>query len=509
VSDSAGELTLRLAAPGDESVLLAWANDPAVREASFNSDPIDAATHSRWYAERLASPDTAFFIGERDGQRVGYARVERWSADAGEIAASVDAPLRGQGFGARLIALAAEHGAAELGVGRVIAHVKGDNEASLNAFLAAGFARLDAGRGGEAIPLAWPSPVLVPHSRPWVGEQEAQAAATAVRSRTLAQGPRNAELETHWCELTGNAEAAAVASGVGGLRLALHALGVGAGDEVLMPAYSCVALLNAALVLGATPVLVDAIGGEWTLDPDDAASRAGPRTKAVIAVNLFGMPARIGDLRSLGVPIVEDCAHGIGGRTDAGPFGAGGDLGVASFYATKMHGAGEGGIVAARDPELIERVRAARDYGDRPPNAQHLNDKMSDVEAAIAVVQLRRMDEALRLRAERAARYDAALAVLADDGLVELPARDSGRTWYRYAVWLPQHESGAVCEWMSARGIRVEQPVWDLSACEYWADGLPATRDAFDHVVSLPLYPDLSDAEQDAVTERFDECLRG
>jgi RimJ/RimL family protein N-acetyltransferase len=135
VSNPDGELILRLAGPGDESVLLDWANDSEVRDASFNSDPIDPATHARWYAERLASPDTAFFIGERGGQRVGYARVERWSADAGEIAASVDAPLRGQGLGARLIAMAAERGAAELGVGRVIAHVKGDNEASLNAFL--------------------------------------------------------------------------------------------------------------------------------------------------------------------------------------------------------------------------------------------------------------------------------------------------------------------------------------------------------------------------------------
>jgi perosamine synthetase len=341
-----------------------------------------------------------------------------------------------------------------------------------------------------------------------VGEQEAEAAAAAVRSRTLAQGPRNAELEAYWCELTGNTEAAAVASGVGGLRLALHALGVGAGDEVLMPAYSCVALLNAALVLGATPVLADVIPGEWTLDPHDAARRAGPNTKALIAVNLFGMPARIGDLRGLGVPIVEDCAHGIGGRTDAGPFGAGGDLGIASFYATKMHAAGEGGIVASRGPELIERVRAARDYGDRPPDAQHLNDKMSDIEAAIAVVQLKRMGKALALRAERAARYDEALGGLAADGLVELPARDTGRTWYRYAVRLAGRESSEVCEWMSARGIRMEQPVWDLSAYPHWVDDLPVTRDAFDHVVSLPLYPDLSNAEQDAVTGRFDECLR-
>ena len=205
---------------------------------------------------KLHSPDTAFFIAERDGSRVGYARVDRWGPDTGEIAVSVDAPARGQGFGTRLITLAARLGAEHLGVARVVARVRGSNEASVRAFVSAGFVRQG---GGDDVTLVWPGGPVVPHSRPFVGASEADAAAAVVRSRALAGGRIAAEVESDGATLTGTAAAACVASGVGALRLSLWALGVGEGDEVIMPAYSCVALLNAALVVGAKPVLADVL----------------------------------------------------------------------------------------------------------------------------------------------------------------------------------------------------------------------------------------------------------
>ena len=155
-----------------------------------------------------------------------------------------------------------------------------------------------------------------------------------------------------------------------------------------MPAYSCVALLNAALVVGARPVLADVLPGRWTLDPDDAAARMTTRTRAVIAVNLFGMPGAAGRAalaRRAG-------RRGLRARhrraTAAGPFGGGADVSIASFYATKMIAGGEGGMIASGDASLVERARAARDYGDQLPGAQNLNDKMTDVEAAIVREQL-------------------------------------------------------------------------------------------------------------------------
>jgi perosamine synthetase len=497
----ATRIILRDALPEDEPTLLGWANDPEVRRASFNPDRIDATTHAGWYRGKLESADTAFFIGECDGRPVGYARVDRWSADVGEIAASIDASQRRQGLGRRLISLAAERGANQLGVRHIVARVKRENASSVRAFESAGFNRITG--DGDYFTLVWPDRVFISHSRPFVGEAEAGAAAAVVRSRALAHGAIAGEVEADWCRRTGAAAAACVASGVGALRLGLWSLGVGPGDEVVVPAYSCVALLNAALVLGAKPVLADVLAGEWTLDPTDAASRITERTRAIIAVNLFGMPSRLAELREFGIPVVEDCAHGIGGVTDAGLFGGGGDVSIGSFYATKMIAGGEGGILAARDEELVERARAARDYGDQPPGPQKLNDKMTDVEAAIVREQLRRLPQMLSMRAERAGRYEQLLAPLAEAGLVELPVDAPGRIWYRYAALLTSGSGVEASERMAAHGVRAEQPVWDLRGGDCWAEGLEDSAKAFEQIVSLPLYPDLSEREQDYVAETF------
>ncbi len=347
----------------------------------------------------------------------------------------------------------------------------------------------------------------IPHSRPWLGDAEAEAAAEVVRSGRLALGPRGAELERRWCELTGTAAAACVGSGLAGLRLGLLALGVGPGDEVVVPAYSCVALLNAALALGADPVLADVLVDDWTLDPASVADAIGPRTRAIVAVNLFGAPARLATLAQLGVPVLEDCAHGIGGTTDAGPFGGGGAVSIGSFYPTKLIAGGEGGIVATHDPELLDRVRAARDYGDRLPSGLHLNDKMTDVEAAIVCCQLDRLDEIVARRASRAAAYDEALGGLEAAGRVVLPRSGAGRLWYRYAVRLTSGSAEDVCSRLAELGVRAEQPVWDLRAAPQWRPGLHATAEAFDSVVSLPLYPDLASDEQERVCAALEEVL--
>lgn len=347
----------------------------------------------------------------------------------------------------------------------------------------------------------------VPHSKPSFGQAEWEAARSVLASGHLTQGPFVQQLEAAWCRHTMTQFAACTGSGLGALRLSLFALGVGAGDDVIVPAYSCVALLNAVLALGGTPVLADVTRDEWTIAVTDARRRLTHRTKAIVAVHLFGMPADLPALLSLGVPIIEDCAHGIGGRCGGKPFGASGTLTIASFYATKLLAGGEGGIVAGQDRVLIERVRRARDYSDQEASGVHLNDKMTEIEAALVSAQLARLPELLDRRAERAARYHAALAPLAEAGLVALPSETPGRIWYRYAVHLLDHDAQAVCRWMAAHGVRAEQPVWDLRTSRFWSPELTATADAFDRLVSLPLYPDLTADQQDRVVEALTQCL--
>jgi dTDP-4-amino-4,6-dideoxygalactose transaminase len=341
-----------------------------------------------------------------------------------------------------------------------------------------------------------------------VKNEDFAAVERVLQSGMLAQGPVAPEFEARWCELTGMTAAVATASGLGALRLSLLALGIGEGDEVIVPAYSCVALLNAPLALGAVPVLADVEHERLTLSPEDAHRRVTTRTRAIVAVDLFGMPAPLAELSLLELPVIEDCAHGIGGQTDRGPFGGGTEVSMSSFYATKMIGAGEGGILATRDPEVARRARAARDYGDQIPDWRHLNDKMSELEAALANEQLKRLDEILRLREERALRYSAALEGLREQELLDLPPSAAGRIWYRYVVRLRRHDAKDIVARARRLGVRFEQPVWDLRASSFWDERLRASADAFDRLVSLPIYPDLDTREQERVIDVLTRVLR-
>jgi perosamine synthetase len=348
---------------------------------------------------------------------------------------------------------------------------------------------------------------VIQHSKPFIGKEEVDAAASVIASRQLAQGPMVERLEHEWCRLTKRQHAAAVGSGLGALRLALLSLGVSTGDEVIVPAYSCVALLNAVLAVGAQPVLADVERDCWTLDVADVKKRSHKRVKAVIAVHLFGGPCDIAELRKLDVPVIEDCAHALNEAGVDRPFGSLGMLNIGSFYATKLVAGGEGGIVASDHAGLVDRVVKARNYGDQEADALHLNDKMTDIEAAIVCAQLGKIDQILSLRQLRANRYSQLLADLTANGRIVLPQSSPRRVWYRYAVRLTGHLAPQITDWMARRQIHVDQPVWDLRSSKFWNDDTPISSLAFDRVISLPIYPDLTDAQQDIICNSLSECL--
>lgn len=349
---------------------------------------------------------------------------------------------------------------------------------------------------------------LIPHSRvSWEPGDDA-AVAAVVRSGHIAHGAVADAVESKWCERTRVAAAACVGSGTGALRLALHALGVKPGDEVIVPAYSCVALVNAPLALGATPVLADVERDNWTLSADDAVRCAGNRTKAIVAIHMFGLGAELRALSELGIPVIEDCAHGVGGEADGAPFGGGGTAAISSFYATKLVGAGEGGIVGSRDADLVDRVRSARDNGDLPPSGRHLNDHFTDLGAVLALRQLDRLDRTLKTRALLADRYDELIEPLVQQGLVVPPSRADGRVWYRYVVRLTLHDAEEVCRHAATHGVFIKRPAGiEVPDNPYESRPLENTRLAERSLVSLPLYPGLSDRDQERVVATLSSCL--
>lgn len=349
---------------------------------------------------------------------------------------------------------------------------------------------------------------IIPHNRLTFGESECTAVASAVRSGQWAQGPRVLELETELARVAGVKYAICVGSGLGALRLALGALQVRAGDPIAVPAYSCVALANAALSWGARVIPLEVEPHTWTVDSEKF--KAGdelPATRAAIVVNTFGAPACLKAIQARGIPVVEDCAHAFGVATEGVALGARGDIGVLSFYATKLIGGGEGGAVLTNSAEIAQYVGVARDYSDQPPDGHRLNDKMNDLEASLVLAQLRRLREMIGLRQKIAARYLEAFSAADLSGVCRLPEFSSQRVWYRFVVEMICTPASNVVQDLARWGVQAALPVTDWRPPN--SPLCPVADRAYSKLVSLPAYPSLTDQEQQAVIESFLKVCEG
>lgn len=342
----------------------------------------------------------------------------------------------------------------------------------------------------------------IPHNRLTFGESECDAVLRSVRSGQWAQGPEVRELEATLARMGKVQHAVCVASGLAALRLALGALGIREGDKVLVPAYSCVALANAALSWGAAPVPVDVDAVNWNLEPKQCLQQAAnSRPRAVISVNTFGAPAPVGEMMSSEVPLIEDCAHAFGLQVGGQTLGSRTQAAIISFYATKLIGGGEGGAVLTNSQEIADFVRLARDYGDQPADGHRMNDKMNDLEAALVRAQLDRLPGMIAARESIAHRYLELLSGSMSDRVFRLPARTDPRVWYRFAVEMLTTPAETMISGLQYLGIHAASPVTDWRPAE--SPAAPVADRAYGRLVSLPLYPTLTRQEQDAVAGAF------
>ena len=306
----------------------------------------------------------------------------------------------------------------------------------------------------------------IPLAKPEIGPAEREAALRVLAGTTLACGPEIAAFEGEFAKYTESKGAVAMNSGTSGLIAALAALGVGSGDEVLIPAFTFVATANAVLHRGAQPVLVDVDPVTMSITPETLVDSMGPQTRAVIVVHLFGRPVSMDAVVALArqhdCAVIEDACEALGARWGDRSVGSSGDAGVFGFYPNKPMTTGEGGMLVADDPEVLSRCRALANQGrdgevwveQAMPGYSF---RMNEIAAAIGRAQLASMDARLSRLATVAALYQQALEGSAGGsalGLPQLELPGATRSWFTYPVLLPERvDRDAVRSRLVAAGI--------------------------------------------------------
>jgi perosamine synthetase len=363
----------------------------------------------------------------------------------------------------------------------------------------------------------------IPLSRPSTDEAELAAVAKVLESGWMAgQGPYSTELEAGFKRLTGRAHAVAVNNCTAGLHLALAGLGVGPGDEVLVADYSFPASGHAVLFCGASPVFVDVCEDTGTIDPKLVEEAITPRTKGILAVDALGIPADWNELQEIadrhGLFLVEDAACSAGALYAGRPCGSFGTVSVFSLHARKGITCGEGGVITTDDEELAARMRAASCFGMASAFSRQsagtlalptfteigYNYKLSDVLAAVAVVQLGKLDAFHARRTALAARYADLLGTVPG---IEAPVvrQDRESAWQTYAVTVTEPlDRDAIAIGLRARGVGSTIGTYAMHLQPVYGPAdrsCPSSQRLFERHLALPMYVGLTDDQQDLVVQ--------
>jgi dTDP-4-amino-4,6-dideoxygalactose transaminase len=353
------------------------------------------------------------------------------------------------------------------------------------------------------------------------------AMAEVCQSGAFVHGPACARFEAAMAEYCGVRHAVGCASGSDALLLSLMVLGVGPGDEVIVPSFTFFATASAVWRLGAKPVFADIRPDTFNLDPADVLYKLTTNTKAIIPVHLFGQCAQMEDIHQIataarGIPIIEDACQAIGADYRGRRAGALGTLGAFSFYPTKnLGGFGDGGLITTDDDELAARLRVLRDHGQQPRYYHHfvgLNSRLDALQAAVLQVKLPLLNSWCEARKRNADRYTTEFARRGIDESIIAPvaAGGCGHVWNQYTVRVADGRRDALQKHLTERkiGSAIYYPVpLHLQKCfaalGYEQGSLPVTEQACREVLSLPVYPELTADEQECVIDAVAEfCQR-
>jgi perosamine synthetase len=356
--------------------------------------------------------------------------------------------------------------------------------------------------------------VTIPYGRPSLDDEDVAAVVRVLRSEWLTTGPAVSEFEAAFAAATGSSEAVAVSSGTAALHAAMHALGVGPGDEVIVPTLTFAASANCVLFTGATPVFADVDPATLLVDPRSVESLVSPRTKAIIAVDYAGQPCDYPALRALAdrhaLALVADACHSLGGSLDGRPVGTLADLSCFSLHPVKHVTTGEGGVVTTADAELAARMRRFRNHGitsDHRERAETgswfyemvelgFNYRITDFQCALGTSQLRKLPRWIAQRQDLALYYDEVFADV--DGIEPLAVHAGvGHAYHLYVVQVDDRDD--LFARLRHDGIGANVHYVPVHLHPYYRERLgtgpglcPVAEAAYERIISLPLFPELS-----------------
>lgn len=366
---------------------------------------------------------------------------------------------------------------------------------------------------------------FLPFSRPALGAEEIAAVTEVLQSGWITTGPKNQALEKAFCDLTGNQHAIAVSSATGGMHVTLMALGIQQGDEVITPSLTWVSTLNMIALLGAEPVMIDVDRDTLLVTPEAIEAAITPRTKAIIPVHYAGAPVDIDAIRAIGerygIPVIEDAAHAAGTRYKGKHVGAEGTA-IFSFHAIKNMTCAEGGLIVTDNDRLAKRIRSLKFHGlgvdafdrqayGRAPQAEVIEPgfkyNLADINAAIALVQLAKLEQLNARRREIAHHY---LQALADTPFLplSLPEWPHHHAWHLLIIRVDEAACGisraGLMEALKARGIGTGLHFRAAHTQKYYRERYPQLRLPnsewnSERLCSLPLFPDMTPEETSRV----------
>lgn len=366
---------------------------------------------------------------------------------------------------------------------------------------------------------------MITIAAPIIGDEEIKAVNDVLASGMLAQGPKVAELEQAFARYCHTNYAAAVNSGTAALHCALHSAGVQPGDEVIAPTFTFMATCNAILMAGAKPVLVDILEDDFNIDPAKVEAAITPKTKAILGVDLYGQPYDYNALDAIAkkhdLTLIEDACQAIGAHYNGQPAGSLSDIASFSLYATKNIMCGEGGVVTTNDQDMLASVKRFRQHGMTGPYEYAefgYNYRMTDLVAAIAVEQLKKVDDFTAARQRNAGIFDSGLQNI--QGIIT-PKVMPGRThvYHQYTIRVTPDASltrsqlaDALKERGIGSGVYYPKPLHaypHVAALGYSMGDFPVAEKLAGEVLALPVHPKVSEQDAQLVVTAIQEAARG